>query len=355
MREVIKTLVVILAVLLMLILANTLVKLLGEVASGDISLRLMGIYVGLRVIKLAGYITPPAFFFAILWVVGQMYRNSEMAALQAAGVGTRRLYRPFVAVALVLATGVGAVSLHLYPLAKSHVQEMAERERHSVRFAGLRAGGFTEFDGGRFLVYVGEIEGERRLRRLFVRYERDDREGLVLAASARVEQSDEGRFLVLESGHRYDGMPGEAGFTVARFEHYGIRMPDARTLFRASSVEMMPLALLLAGDSPKMRAELQWRLATPLSVFALMLVSVPLARSLPRQGVHGRLVLAVVFYAVYLNLLRLAKEWMERGMVPPWAGIWWVPASAVGVAVLLLVWDSPRFQRVWRRLRRGTA
>ena len=98
-REVLKTLLVILVVLLLLILANALVRLLGEVAAGEISLELMGIYFGTRVIKLVEFLAPPAFFFSILWVLGQMYRNSEMVALNAAGCGTLRLYRPFVPMA----------------------------------------------------------------------------------------------------------------------------------------------------------------------------------------------------------------------------------------------------------------
>ncbi len=351
-REVLRTLLVILVVLLMLILANALVKLLGEVATGEISLRLMGLYFGVQVIRLAAFITPPAFFFAILWVLGQMYRNSEMAAVNAAGVGVLRLYRPFLLVALLLALAVGAVSLHFYPLARAHAHAVAEGEKSSVRFAGLRAGGFTEFEQGGFLVFVGSIREDRRLEELFIRYEREGHSGLVVAAGSRVETGDEGRFLVLEKGYRYDGEPGEEGFSIGRFEEYGLRLPDARTIYQVSDVELMPLPALLAGNSLRMRAELQWRLAAPLSVFALMLVSLPLSRSLPRQGVYGRLVVAVVFYALYLNLMRLAHEWMKKGQLPEWMGVWWVPAAAALLGLLLVQADTLALGARWRRLRR---
>lgn len=349
-REVLKTLLVILVVLLMLILANALVKLLGEVAAGEMSLELMGVFFGVRVIKLVGFITPPAFFFAILWVLGQMYRNSEMVALNAAGIGIFRLYRPFLLVSLLLAAVTGAISLHLYPLAKAHANELVQRERTSVQLGGLKPGGFTEFNDGQFMVYVGDVQGRERLKDLFVRYDRNGRSGVVLAASSRIEQRDDGRFLVLEKGYRYDGEPGTEGFSKGSFRRYGIRLPETRVSLQASSVELLPLPLLLAGDSLKFRTELQWRLAAPLSVFALMLVSVPLARSLPRQGVYGRLIVAVVFYAVYLNLLRLAQDWMRKGVLPDWMGIWWVPASAALVGLLLLYLDTPAVNSRWRRL-----
>ena len=56
---------------------------------------------------------------------------------------------PFVLVAVV----VGAISLHLYPVAKARAAELAQKEQASIRIGGLRAGGFTEFDKGRFMVY----------------------------------------------------------------------------------------------------------------------------------------------------------------------------------------------------------
>ncbi len=350
-REVLKTLLVILVVLLALILANALVKLLGQVAIGDISLPLMGVYFASQAIRLVGFITPPALFFSILWVLGQMYRNSEMAALSAAGVSPFRLYRPFLTVAAMVALVAGAVSLHFYPLANAQAHRMAQREQSKLSIGGLKPGGFNEFDNGRFLVYAGRLEGNERLADLFVRYERGGRSGVVLAASSHVEEREGGRFLVLEKGRRYDGEPGTAGFSQGSFERYGIRLPESRVSWQTADVELMPLPLLLAGDSLEMKTELQWRLATPLSAFALVLIAVPLARSLPRQGVYGRLVVAVVFYALYVNLLRLAEDWMGTGTLPRWLGIWWVPAATAAAGLLLLYLDDHRFGS-WRR--RGT-
>ncbi len=350
-REVLKTLLVMVMVLLMLILANALVKLLGQVAAGEISLELMAAHFSARMIKMAGFITPPAFFFSILWVLGQMYRNSEMVALNAAGTSLLRLYRPFWIMALLLSFGIAAVSFHFYPLAKAHAAELAQREKASMRIGGLRAGGFTEFSNGRFMVYVGAAEPEEdRLEDIFVRYERKGKSGVVLASMATIEERDGGRFLVLLNGYRYDGEPGSDGFFMGHFQRYGIRMPESRVSLQQTDVDTMPWQLLVAGGDLRMKTELQWRLSAPLSIFALMLVSVPLARSLPRQGVYGRLVVAVVFYAVYMNLLRLAQLWMKKGITPEWLGIWWVPASAALAGFLLLYLDSIAVNTRWRRM-----
>ncbi len=351
-REVLVTLIALLLVLLMLLMANALVQLLGEVAGGEISLRMMGVYFGTKLVKLLGFLVPPGFFFSILWVLGRMYRNSEMVALQAAGVGLGRLYRPLALLALPLALVVGAITLHYYPAAKAYAARVAEQERASLEIGGLRPGGFTEFDEGRYMVFVGSADAKgETLSDLFVRYRMEGRSGVLTAGRAGIEQRADGRFLVLENGWRYAGVPGTEGFSIGHYARYGIRLPEPKVTAGASDTDTLPLSALLALDTHKTRTELQWRLAAPLSVFALMLVSVPLARSLPRQGVYGRLVLAVVFYALYMNLLRLAQTWMKKAVTPEWLGLWWVPALAVAMAALLVWFDSLPVATRLRRLR----
>ncbi len=65
-REVIKTLLVVVTVLMLFMLANTLVRFLGQAAIGLISNEVMLVLVGLNMLKLTGFVIPPAFFFSIL-------------------------------------------------------------------------------------------------------------------------------------------------------------------------------------------------------------------------------------------------------------------------------------------------
>jgi lipopolysaccharide export system permease protein len=111
---------------------------------------------------------------------------------------------------------------------------------------------------------------------------------------------------------------------------------------------------LWQSEDPAYQAELQYRLSLPLAVLAFTLVAVPLARSVPRQGIYGRLGIAVLVYLVFMNLQQLGERWMENGVTPHWLGMWWVPALLAMAAVLVLLFDSPRW-RVWLRRRRVSA
>ena len=63
------------------------------------------------------------------------------------------------------------------------------------------------------------------------------------------------------------------------------------------------------------------------------MLAVPLSRSAPRQGKYSRLLVAVLIYVIYSNLLGVSQTWVEQGTLPGMLGLWWVH-----VALALLIW-----------------
>ncbi len=74
----------------------------------------------------------------------------------------------------------------------------------------------------------------------------------------------------------------------------------------------------------------------PVSVIVLLLLAVPLCKSSPRQGRYGRLVVAILLFVIYFNLLATARYWVGEGSVPAVIGLWWVPVLPVLLTIVLL-------------------
>ena len=121
-----------------------------------------------------------------------------------------------------------------------------------------------------------------------------------------------------------------------KFGEYGVRIDLPGVQQVSSKLVATSTARLLGSGDPEKRAELQWRLAMPLSVMVLLFLSVPLSKSSPRQGRYVRLVMAILLFVVYYNLLGAAKVWVEQGDVPASVGLWWVPLLTVILALVLL-------------------
>jgi lipopolysaccharide export system permease protein len=354
-REVVKALGLIVGVLVVILLSNNLVRILGKVAAGGLGQDVVFALVGLELLKIVGFMIPPAFFFAILWVLGRMHRDSEMVALEASGVGTLRIYRAFFLVAIPLAALVLWLVMDVLPWAKSQSVAIRAEQRAAGEIIGLRPGQFNEFKRGGLVVFADKLSIDAGFEGLFVQQRDGERVVVVSAARASVEDDPRTgeRYIILADGRRYEGVPGDADYALGRFAAYGLRIPSADPAAGSSQTSAKSWQTLWNSQAPKDRAELHYRIAFPLAVLAFVLVSVPLARSLPRQGVYGKLVLAVVVYFVFMNLLRLAQHWLENEQAPFWLGVWWVPALMAGLAGALLFFDSIWFAVRWRRWRGG--
>lgn len=355
LKEILKTLAVVLLVLCLILLSNMLVRYLGKAASGAIGTDVLMIVVGLELVKALGLIIPPAFFFSVLWVLGRMYRDSEMVALAASGFGHARLFRSILLAAVPLAIIVSILVMELLPWARGNVDQLKAEQSMRADISGVRAGRFNEFSSGGLVVYTEKLSGDGlELKGVFVQDRQQGRSGLVTAENARqITDPDTGeRFVILSDGYRYEGQPGELNYTIGRFDEYAVRVPTFDVVGYAERRSAKSWQALVESGRLEDYAELHYRISVPLALIAFGILAVPLARSPPRSGVYGRLLFAVLLYFTFINLQRVAESWIENGVMPVWLGMWWLPLLMVAVAGLIMMVDSNWF---WVQRRRWKA
>jgi lipopolysaccharide export system permease protein len=122
------------------------------------------------------------------------------------------------------------------------------------------------------------------------------------------ETADNGdRFLVLLNGRRYEGQPGSAEYKIYEFERYAMRIETAEAAVRAPTTQTTATHELLRKPTPHNLAELSWRLGLPLSALILSLLAIPLSFVNPRAGRSMNLVLALLVFMTYSNLLSIVQ------------------------------------------------
>jgi lipopolysaccharide export system permease protein len=259
-----------------------------------------------------------------------------MAAMTACGIGPLQVYRPLLMLGLVLSLGVGVLSLQLAPWAQREVQAIKEVARQEADVGDLGAGQFRSAGGVVF--YAEGVTSDGKLSNVFLERRDGDRVEVVVARSAE-QKSDAARNLrvmVLYEGRRYEGVPGEPAFRIMDFAEHGIPIALDTGGDGEIDIQARPVSALLAAGGLAERAELQWRLAAPISSLMLVLLALPLARTDPRQGRYGKLALGILVYIVYANLLGAGQVWLGDGVVPAFLGLWWVHGLIALLAGVLL-------------------
>ncbi len=348
LREVLASWLAVTLVLWAIVVVNRLVRYLGEAAAGEIPASVIMTLLGLKSISYLTTLLPLALFLGVLLALGRLYRDSEMVALAACGVGPVTLYRPLLALAGVVALLLALLALEVAPRTAALGYELRAQAEAATDIGGVVAGRFQEAREGQLIFYAERVSGGQAMENVFVRDLRNDPPLIVTARRAEVAPHPEtgDRFLVLEDGWRYQGLPGDPAFRIMRFERHGLRVEYSGTVTVPDKQDARPTPALLASASAKDIAELQWRLSLPLAAVMLTWLALPLARARPRDGRWGRLFIAVLVFVVYYNLLGTAQVWVERGLLPPLPGVWWVHALPLLLGGLLWWRARPRPGRV---------
>jgi lipopolysaccharide export system permease protein len=280
---------------------------------------------------------PFGLLLAVVLAFGRLYHDNEMFAAQACGLGAVRLHSVVLALALPVALATGWLMLVKAPVAaagESRLRAEAVRSALAVPFA---AGQFRSFSGGRTVVYARSVDQDGLLHDVFIKRDAAGVVETTVASSASTQLASDGlsQTITMHDGQRIEGSPGSARQRILRFREQSIPVALPAPAIRSGNLSETATPVLFASRKPADQSEWQWRASWPLMVLVISVCAVPLSRLRPRQGRFSRVWMAVVFFAFYANLLKVASVWLERGTTPRWLGMWWVHLLFATIGLIL--------------------
>ena len=340
-------------VLGLVIIGGTLVRILKMSIDGSLPVDLLAPLVAVESLKSLMLLSPVILFLAILLVFGRLYRDSEMTAFQVAGVGQGALARVLLWIVLPMSGMLFGLMLLAYPWASQQSYIIQREGQQQAGMTLVRSGEFLNLRGGQAIGYAGAVRNvQHRLEQIFIFSRTASKKPAIIIAksgSQRINTNGAVDIFSLDQGTRYVGKPGSGNFQTLQFQHYEIRLMLPGGIGGKPLNTQSSLSLLQSGKAADL-AEFEWRLSIPISVLILAFLAVPLSHAKLRQGRFGQLLVAIILYAIYADLLILSKTWMAQGKTPLWLGMWWPHILLLGV-LSVLWWRKQRFylQNFWRR------
>lgn len=323
-------------VLLAIMLSTRFAKFLTEAARGTLPADFLLKIVALNSLQYLVLLIPVSLLLAVMLSLGRLYKDQEIAAMAGCGLGLGRFYKPFLWLAVSVGTLTAVLAFALGPWAGREVDRTLRDARMSVQYSPFEPGRFKTVAGGRATFYGATADSDGTTKTVFARIDEPDGASIVTAQTGTqaIDPATGERILTLKQGHRYFGEAGHADYDVVSFETLTTRIAPPQSLALSSKRKIRETRALIGSDDPADQAELQWRIAAPVSVFLLTLLAVPLSHLAPRAGRYSKLIWGILVYLVYSNLLGLGQTWIAKGVMPDTLGLWWVHAL-MGV---LLLW-----------------
>ena len=320
-RQLFYSMVAVTSILLLIIISGRLIAYLSDAAAGELSVDVLLLGILFRVPSFLELILPLGFFMAVLLTYGRLYLESEMTVLIACGMSTARLLYYTMVPAVCVAVTVGAMSLYISPWGAKQVEQIYQKQASLTEFEMLSPGRFQSAKHGDRVTYTESLtEDKRQMNNVFIA---EGNRVLIAQTGIQYVNSLTGsRYLQLQNGVRYEGVPGQKNYNMMQFETYGLKIANEPEIARSSKKESIPTLELWHSDNTQHRAQLQWRISLVLLVIIVTLIAVPLSKVSPRQGRYFRLFPAILLYLTYLALLVSVTQSIEKGDVGVFPGLW---------------------------------
>ncbi len=330
-KEILRSFLGVFIILFLIILSTQLIKSLSLVAKGQISVDFLLALIAYKNIESLTLLVPLALFIAVLLAISRLYKDSEMIALSSCGVGPVSLLKSVMIIVVSFVFFEMGLALIIAPWASSSIQIAQEEYQAKAVMEFIEAGQFNFSSDANRVLYAESFSDKSHLDNVFLYIDNNDKNkndrSSVLAsknASFIIDPRNGSRYIVFNEGHRYDGSPGSLDYRHIRFKDYGVLL-EGKAIGKISfERKALSLDILLSSDNLRHKAELQWRISQVLMMIILAMLAVPLSKSTPRQGRYGKMAIAILLYVVYSNLLLVALNWMKKGKVEPYIGLWWV-------------------------------
>lgn len=322
-----------------------------------------------------GVALPLALFLGITLSATRLSVDSELDALQSAGVGLTRLLRPVLWLTVTLTLVMVLLVGWLQPLTRYQFRALFWAATNSAWDLAVEKGSF--FNGiGNYTVLIEDIgDAGRTLKGVFVQQRKTD--GGVIMMTAETGEAgrlpDTGQIVLkLRNGRRIETERASDKVTVLSFERFDLPMEVAATdPFRDRSGEreltfselLCQLQLQPAAHAPsprpwpcsedaqplqfkgnRLESETHARLVRILSLLFLPFMSIPLGLASRRSQKAAGLVVGVVLLTFFNYFLQFGEKAADYGRVSPWLGLWGplIAMMALSFFLFWLVKERPR-------------
>ena len=253
-----------------------------------------------------------------------------------------------LSIAVVWALGLLLVSGWISPHAERQTVAIAESIAGDLVMAGVHPGQFKPFQSGILTLYVESAEARgAKLGGIFMHHQGDGQFEVVTARTGTLgidPQTGERRVSLFDGVH-ITHAGSENGLPLRRieFERNDIQLPAMARAGQTDSLAQATLPELIAADGRAAGVELQWRLAPAIVSLVSVLFVLPVTLTGSGGGRFGIVLVTLVGYLIYANMINLALVRLQVSDLPATIGIWPMNALVLGVAAVLAL----RWWRKW--------
>jgi lipopolysaccharide export system permease protein len=267
-------------------------------------------------------------------------------------VSLSRFVRPVLRTTWPVLAVIAVLMFVVWPWGNRNGAELRERYAQRSDLSRVAPGVFQQSSDGKRVFFI-ERDGAdaAQARNVFILSNIGDKESVTSANRGRLETQGEDRVLVLERGQRNDIDLKTGDKAQSSFEDYRVVVGEkAARLAAQQPPRSLGTLALLQDPTPRHQAELSWRIGLTLGAANLLLLGLGLSATQPRRASNWNLLLALLGFVVYYNLINLSQAWIASGRMSMGAALLGLHGGTFLLALALIAWrEHATVWRLWPR------
>jgi lipopolysaccharide export system permease protein len=343
LKEVLGSSLSVLAIFMIILSSNTMLRLIEEASAGTFPTYLLFPIIFVKIIQYSIYIIPISLFFGIIISLGKLYNSTEMAVIASSGLSQVDLASSISKVIISTCLIVGFFSLYLTPAVTDYRYKLEHRLNSEEKIEEIRPGRFTSSQNGKATFFVDNAKNNK-LNKIFF--------SSITNASTTVENSrtatyytdsDLRRYIILRDGVITELLaPYKSNTRTTRYLEHGVQLGQDLPMYTNNKYDSMGTIQLFSIDGIKASAELQSRFMLPIATLVLGFAAIPLSYSSPRKGRYNKIFFGALVYFSYFIIMSIAEKMFLLNIVPIFLGLWWIHLLVILALYYIYVSDYKR-------------
>lgn len=326
-----------LLVLATVVLAVTMIRLMGQATRGRVNPEDVTLVLAYTVLSYMPTLLTLGLFMAVVSTISRMYQDSEMAIWHSSGRGIASFIKPILSFAWPVFALITLLSLVVLPWTNLRIDELKQAYQTRGDVQRIERGLFTTSADGSRVFFIDKSSPDDDVgTNVFISSRQNSKRSITSAQRGRTEVTDAGRFLYLESGQRLELNDRPGAIQLSAFQRYELWLDESITkALETTSSESTSTADLWREGSPSAWAELSRRIGLIIAALNLVILGLCLSKVNPRSGMSSHMLMALFVFVVYFNLIGLGQNWIAAGTVTVTS---FVLVLHGGVAALAWLW-----------------
>ena len=300
-----KASIVVFAVLLFILLANTGLRLVESVNDGDIPSIFLIELLALKVVQYSSIIIPLSLFFGIIITLNRLYVTNEMTIIKLSGFSNYHLARILSILILFVTIFMIVLKFFLAPLAVEYRSKIEHQISHEQKIYSLKQGSFNISNDKSKVFYINNKENSE-LANIFIRSL--SKSGTRIDISSGVTSNDiDSNLISLNDGISYV-FGSDGSFSSTEYLTQDMILVNEIPKFSNTDVESKSFFELTNMTDLLSAKEIFSRVSIVIASLILAYLAIPLSNYAKKNDKYRNIFLGTLIYFSYIIIIQLASS-----------------------------------------------